>query len=164
MRKYIIGVLLFLVVHVEGMEMFENDPTLRPRMVAENAYAFAFLGNMPIVPGHTLICPKRRVAKSAELTAEEWCHMLKLKDLVCSQLVSTLQAEGFNFAWNEGELAGQSVPHFHLHVVPRKKGDTGITQYEPRVFLYRPGERCTSPQEELASLAAILRESIKKLL
>ena len=54
-------------------------------------------------------------------------------------------------------MAGQTVPHFHLHILPRKKGDTGITQYEPRIFLYRPGTRATLPQEELASLASLLR-------
>lgn len=68
-----------------------------------------------------------------------------------------MNAEGFNFAWNMGEEAGQSVPHFHLHVVPRKPGDTGILEYEPRKFLYRPGSRAVSPEEELQALARLVR-------
>lgn len=66
-------------------------------------------------------------------------------------------AEGFNYAWNESEIAGQSVPHVHLHILPRKEGDLGIVGYEPRVFLYRPGSRAISPEEELAEIAARMR-------
>ncbi|HSX37812.1 MAG TPA: HIT domain-containing protein [Chlamydiales bacterium] len=138
---------------------FVNDPTVADRMVAENKLAIAFLGKMPIVPGHTLICPKREIAKSEELTFEEWRDILELKELICKKLTDVFQAEGFNFAWNEGELAGQSVAHFHLHVLPRKTGDAGILKYEPREFLYRPGIRDISPQEELTSIAVLLRAS-----
>lgn len=142
------------------MNTFIDDPTIINRKIAENDFAFAFLGQMPIVPGHTLICPKRVVAKSSDLTNKEWRDILSLKEAVCASMIVALQAEGFNFAWNEGEMAGQSVPHFHLHVLPRKVGDTGITQYEPRAFLYRPGVREISPTEELSSLAALLRKEI----
>ena len=68
--------------------------------------------------------------------------------------------EGFNFAWNDGPIAGQSVPHFHLHVLPRKQGDTGITEYEPRQFLYRPGSREASPEAELAAIAKMIQEHL----
>lgn len=59
-----------------------------------------------------------------------------------------------------GENAGQTVPHFHLHVVPRKSGDSGILQYEPRVFLYRPGSRAISPSEELHQTAENIRNNL----
>ncbi len=136
---------------------FINDPTIGERTVAENGLAIAFLGKMPIVLGHTLICPKREVAKSEDLSRQEWRDILDLKEVVCKKLKRAFQAEGFNFAWNEGELAGQSVAHFHLHVLPRKTGDVGVLEYEPRMFLYRPGTRDLSPQEELASIATLLR-------
>src|SRR5579872_3653672 len=87
---------------------FMNDPTIGDRTVAENDLAIAFLGNMPIVPGHILVCPKREVAKSEDLSQEEWRDILDLKAVVCEKLKKVFQAEGFNFAWNEGELAGQS--------------------------------------------------------
>jgi len=112
---------------------------------------------MPIVPGHLLICPKRAVMTSGELTFDEWKDLLSLKELVCGKLKHILQAKGFNFAWNEALIAGQTVPHFHLHVVPRKENDAGIFEYEPRVFLYRPGSRADSPKEELIALAKELR-------
>jgi diadenosine tetraphosphate (Ap4A) HIT family hydrolase len=138
---------------------FINDPSIIDRLIVENGLAMAFLGKQPIVPGHTLICPKREVAKSENLSFEEWRDILELKNIVCKKLRVALAAEGFNFAWNEGELAGQSVAHFHLHVLPRKMGDTGILEYEPRKFLYRPGIRDISPQQELNSIAVLLRNA-----
>jgi diadenosine tetraphosphate (Ap4A) HIT family hydrolase len=137
---------------------FVDDPTVPERTVAENGLAMAFLNRMPIVPGHTLVCPKRVVARSEDLTLDEWKDILALKEKVCAMLARAFCAEGFNFAWNEGELAGQSVPHFHLHVLPRKAGDAGIVQYEPRQFLYRPSSRASSQEEELSSVVSMLKK------
>lgn len=137
-----------------------NHPNIQGRMIAKNDLAFCFLTSMPIVPGHSLICPIRVVQTCEELTHDEWQKILELKSCLCQALKKAVDAEGFNFAWNQGEKAGQSVPHFHLHVVPRKAGDTGILQYEPRTFLYRPGSRAISPLEELKQTA----ELIKRLL
>lgn len=142
------------------MQKFDFTSTdIIQRKVAENENAFAFLNKMPIVPGHTLICPKLPITLSCDLSLKIWIDILKLKDIVCSKLTKVLKAEGFNFAWNEGLVAGQTVPHFHLHIVPRKKNDSGITEYEPRVFLYRPGSRANSPHEELLSFSKILQET-----
>jgi diadenosine tetraphosphate (Ap4A) HIT family hydrolase len=143
------------------MKSFDKDnPRIKLRVVAENQLAFAFLSHMPIVPGHVLIVPIRIVESSEELTLDEWQAILELKTLVCGALKKAFDAEGFNFAWNMGENAGQSVPHFHLHVLPRKKGDAGILQYEPRVFLYRPGTRAISPMEELEQVAEMIKDCI----
>lgn len=135
-----------------------TNPEISDRLIAENEYAFSFLSKMPITPGHTLICPKRTIAYSDDLTVEEWRDIFSLKTNLCRILRQELKAEGFNFAWNESLVAGQTVPHFHLHIVPRREGDKGITEYEPRVFLYRPGSRADSPLTELITLAKKLRE------
>lgn len=119
--------------------------------------AFSFLTYTPIGPGHLLICPFRIVSSSEDLTIEEWKAIMQLKSSLCHVLKQAFDAEGFNFAWNEGENAGQSVFHFHLHVVPRKKGDAGILQYEPRFFLYRPGSRAVSPDHELHEIAELIK-------
>jgi len=142
------------------MKKFDfTDVDITSRMVAENELAFAFLNKMPILPGHTLICPKEPLASSEQLTPAIWADILKLKEVVCLKLKKVLGAKGFNFAWNENLIAGQTVPHFHLHVVPRKENDEGIAQYEPRVFLYRPGSRADSPKQELITLSQELRET-----
>ena len=73
-------------------------------------------------------------------------------------LKNLFDAEGFHHVWNEGAVAGQSIPHLHLHIVPRKNGDVGITEYEPRKFLYRPGSRESTPEDELRVVAEQIKD------
>ena len=87
--------------------------------------------------------------------------LFALRKQVAGALKRVFSAEGFHFVWNEGKVAGQNVSHFHLHIVPRKKGDAGITEYEPRRFLYRPGSREPSPEKELQAIAKHVRDSLK---
>lgn len=144
--------------------VYQNDcvfcelPEIKERVVAKNSLAFAFLTNIPITPGHTLISPVRCVATFDEMTKKEVVAVFELRDKLVPVLRKVFGAEGFHFAWNEGKVAGQSVPHFHMHVVPRKKGDEGITEAEPRKFLYRPGSRENSPESELKIVTNMLRK------
>lgn len=136
--------------------MFENEE----RVIIKNDFAWAFPTNIPVVPGHVLISPIRHVATFDELTNEERTAIFELEFKIKSALIKLFSAEGFNYGWNEGKLSGQRVPHFHLHVLPRKEGDTGILEYEPRKFLYRPGERETTPEEELKEITEIIRKAL----
>ena len=133
---------------------------IKKREIIGNDLAWAFPTNIPIVPGHTLIVPRRCVARYEDLSLEEKTALETMRVQIVEALKKQFGAQGFNFAWNDGKLAGQSVPHFHLHVLPRKEGDTGITKYEPREFLYRPGRREDSPEEELQEIARIIREAL----
>lgn len=135
-------------------------PEIREREIIRNEFAWAFPTNIPIVPGHVLIVPTRCVALFEDLTKEEITAIFNLRLKLKKALSSLFGAEGFNYAWNEGKLAGQSVPHFHLHMLPRKEGDTGITEYEPRKFLYRPGSREESPEAELRAVAEMIKKEI----
>lgn len=136
-------------------------PEIQTRRVAENELAVAFPTNIPITPGHMLVIPKRCVARYEDLTSDEKNSIEELRMKIVGALKKVFGAEGFNFAWNDGKLAGQSIPHFHLHVIQRKQGDTGILEYEPRKFIYRPGEREISPEEELFAISKIVKEAIK---
>ena len=126
----------------------------------ENNLAWAFLTNIPITPGHTLIAPKRWVAKYEDLTNEEKGAIEELRMKIVNALTKLYGAEGFNIAWNVNKIAGQSVPHFHLHIVPRKEGDEGIYEYEPRKFLYRPGSRETTPEAELKATSEEIKNAL----
>lgn len=139
---------------------FCNNPEVEKRIIYKDEIAWSFPTNTPIVPGHILICPVRCVAKLDDLSSQEVLAIARLTKKVKKALVEIFGAEGFNFAWNEGEVAGQSVPHLHLHVLPRKSGDFGITEYEPRKFLYRPGSREVSPEEELKNVSLVIREAL----
>ena len=116
---------------------FCTDKDVRERVVIENDLAFAFLTQSPIVEGHVLLCPKRCLKYYEELTPEEKQAVEALRQSVKLALSKSHSAVGFNYAWNEEKIGGQSVDHFHLHIIPRKPGDTGVYNYEPRQFLYR---------------------------
>ncbi|MDB5265072.1 MAG: aph1 [Parcubacteria group bacterium] len=138
---------------------FCGNAELEDRTIVKNDLAFAFLTNIPIVPGHTLISPIRHVQYYEELTEAEREAIEQLRAGIKVSMQKVFGTEGFNYAWNEEKIGGQSVPHFHLHVLPRKEGDAGVYEYEPREFLYRPtGDRPISPQEELKEIAQNIRE------
>lgn len=139
---------------------FCEIPEIKEREIIRNDLVWAFPTNTPIVPGHVLICPIRCVALFDDLTDDEKTAIFDLRDQLKQALGDSFEAEGFNYAWNEGKVAGQSVPHFHLHMLPRKEGDEGITEYEPRKFLYRPGVRATTPEAELREVAKLIKDNI----
>lgn len=140
---------------------FCTQPKIQERIIAKNDLVFAFPTYIPITPGHTLICPVRCVRTMDELTDEEVLAMNEMRKSVTGALRKAFGAEGFNFAWNDGAMAGQDVMHVHLHVVPRKTGDTGITKYEPREFLYRPGPREKTPEAELTAVADAIKKALQ---
>lgn len=135
-------------------------PEIQARKIIENDLAVAFPTNIPITPGHTLVIPKRCVARYEDLTDDEKEAIEDMRIRITRALKKLFGAEGFNFAWNDGKMAGQSVPHFHLHIVQRKTGDAGIYGYEPRKFIYRPGERETSPEGELNAVSELIRRAL----
>lgn len=141
--------------------IFCERPEIRNRITIKTENAFAFPTNMPIVPGHMLICPNRCVAKISDMKQEEILGVLELTERLKPALRESLGATGFNIAWNEGEIAGQSVPHLHMHLLPRKQGDEGITEYEPRKFLYRPGSREPTPEAELLAVSQLVRKALE---
>lgn len=77
----------------------------------------------PLTEGHTLIVPRRHVASVFELTAEELADLWKLLVEVRFSLVEQFHPDAFNIGLNDGEAAGQTIPHAHIHVVPRYRGD-----------------------------------------
>jgi histidine triad (HIT) family protein len=136
-------------------------PEIKARTIKSDELAWAFLTNIPITPGHTLVAPVRHVQKFEELTTEERVAIFKLMTEIKAALRELFGAEGFHHAWNEEKIAGQSIPHFHLHIVPRKQGDEGITEYEPRKFLYHPGSRETTPEAELQAISKQIAAKLK---
>lgn len=94
------------------------------RVRAESEFALAFLDGFPITPGHTLVIPKRHVASLFELSEEEQSAIWRLVGQVRAKLDSEIQPDGFNLGLNDGTAAGQTVMHAHVHIIPRREGDT----------------------------------------
>jgi histidine triad (HIT) family protein len=132
-------------------------PEILERAIYKNDLVWAFPTNIPITEGHTLISPRRCVKKLGDLTKEERLAILELADKIMNALRTVFSAEGFNCVWNQEKLAGQSVPHFHLHIIPRKEGDTGLLGYDPRSMLYRTGDREPTPEEELQKVTNLIK-------
>jgi histidine triad (HIT) family protein len=100
--------------------IFCKNKEIQERVIYEDDLVKIFPTNIPITPGHVLVLPKRHLSKIDELNEKE---LFSIKDWIVkikNVLKQTFGAEGFNIAFNEAELAGQSVPHLHIHIVPRK--------------------------------------------
>jgi histidine triad (HIT) family protein len=110
----------------------------------------AFLDYRPVFDGHTLVVPKAHYARLAETPEALLGPLLEAGRRVAAAQTAVLGAEGAFFALNE--VVSQSVPHVHLHVVPRRFGD-GL-----RGFLW-PRHRYAS-EEAAAELAAKLRAAL----
>jgi diadenosine tetraphosphate (Ap4A) HIT family hydrolase len=94
------------------------------RIVAENDLAYAIRDGFPVTEGHTLIIPKRHVLDFFGLTEAELLYMNRLLHSE-KEVLTRMYPEigGFNVGANCGEIAGQSVWHCHLHLIPRRVGD-----------------------------------------
>jgi diadenosine tetraphosphate (Ap4A) HIT family hydrolase len=92
-------------------------------LVAENDLAVAFRDRFPVSPGHTLVVTRRHVASWFEATQEEQHAVLALVDQLKKALDAELHPDGYNIGFNVGEAAGQTIPHVHVHVIPRFAGD-----------------------------------------
>ena len=83
----------------------------------------AIWDKFPVSPGHMLIVPRRHVATWDELEDDEKAPAILAVDRAIALTRSQYSADGFNVGFNMGPAAGQTVFHFHLHVIPRYVGD-----------------------------------------
>ena len=84
----------------------------------------SFVNLRPIVPGHVLVIPERIVAKMEDLTEDEYIDLWKAVRITQWAVQRYFpDTTAFNVAVQDGRAAGQSVPHVHVHVLPRKDGD-----------------------------------------
>jgi diadenosine tetraphosphate (Ap4A) HIT family hydrolase len=93
------------------------------RVLASNALAFVIRDGYPVSPGHTLIIPRRHVGSFFEISEEERAAMLALLDGQKRALDAEYSPAGYNVGINDGAAAGQTVPHLHIHLIPRFAGD-----------------------------------------
>lgn len=102
----------------------------------------------PASKGHSLILPKKHAANIYELPDETAGKAMILAKKMAGKLTDALNCDGFNIVQNNGEIAGQTVNHFHLHLIPRYEGD---------------GLNLNWPQQEIsAEQLEEIRQSIKK--
>lgn len=105
----------------------------------------------PASPGHMLILPKEHYANLYELPEEIAAEAMKLAKKLAIAAKKALNADGVNVVQNNEEAAGQTVMHYHLHVVPRFFGVGQFNAWEPG----------TAAAEELADQAAKIAEKLQ---
>ena len=93
------------------------------RLIQQSEFAFVMRDGFPISPGHTLIILKRHVASFFEVTEAERNDLMTLLAAARDDLDREFHPAGYNIGINEGAAAGQTVPHLHIHLIPRYEGD-----------------------------------------
>ena len=98
------------------------------RVVSQNEHAVVVLDAYPVTLGHSLVIPKRHVGSFFETTPSERLALLTLLDHAKVRANAAHHPAGYNIGVNDGSAAGQTVPHLHIHLIPRYLGD----QPDPR--------------------------------
>ena len=125
-------------------------------VVHEDDLVFAFLDIRPLMPGHTLVIPRRHAPFLADLESETAERIFAVTRLVAAALrTSDVRCEGVNLFLSDGAVAGQEIFHTHMHVFPRFPGDA--------LGPGRPFGQAPSPgdPEEMAAIAARLRRTVQ---
>jgi histidine triad (HIT) family protein len=126
---------------------------LPARVVYETDTAMAFLDSNPLAPGHTLVIPKTGYERVGEMpddvASEVWAAVQELTPKV----ESAVDADAVTVGVNDGDAAGQEVPHVHVHLVPRFDGDGGGPIHAAA------GERPDLSEAELDDVASAIEEA-----
>ena len=121
-------------------------------VVYEDEDFTVILDAAPAAKGHSLIIPKQHSDCIYDLPEETAAKVMPLAKKIALAMKKTFDCDGVNIQQNNEPAAGQSVFHFHTHVIPRKKGD-GIS------LLWKPGKPKDEEQKEVCRLIA---ENIEK--
>lgn len=98
------------------------------RIIGENEHAMWFRDGFPVSPGHSLIVSKRHTGSFFEISESERLSLLDLLGQAKAAAQAEFGPDGYNIGINDGPAAGQTVPHLHIHLIPRFRGD----QPDPR--------------------------------
>lgn len=129
----------------------------------------AFYNIAPILPGHSLIIPNTHYNSLFELSDDELSEMMVFARKITSVLKTVFNCDGFDWTIQDGVSAGQTVPHLHLHIIPRKPLDLAesnewyskIPENEKQMLDNRQRERLSDP--DYIAITALLTEACKTL-
>ena len=99
------------------------------RTIYEDDFFNVFLDAAPATKGHALIVPKEHAANIYELPEETAAKAFVLAKKMAGHMTEKLECDGFNVVQNNGEIAGQTVFHFHMHLIPRYRDDQNLDRF-----------------------------------
>ena len=111
-----------------------NNPCLfcdskKSGIAHENDLAYASFDSYPVSDHHCLIIPKRHIKDYFDMTNDELIACNDLIQIVKNEILSKdVNVKGFNIGTNAGKIAGQSIMHCHIHLIPRREGDVDNPQ------------------------------------
>lgn len=97
-------------------------------IIYENNSNLAFFSSQPVTLGHTLVIPKQHVKSMLALNDKEIDKLFELVKKIAKTIHKVLKPSGIDVGTNYGRVAGQSIDHLHVHVIPRYKGDFTFLQ------------------------------------
>ena len=99
------------------------EPNRRRAVFLENEAFAALYNGAPILPGHSLVIPQRHVTSVMELSDEALAGLFLFARRVARLLADVYHCDSFDWTVQDGESAGQTVAHLHVHIIPRQTGD-----------------------------------------
>jgi histidine triad (HIT) family protein len=95
----------------------------------ENERIMAILDLYPATRGHTLVIPKKHISTIYDMPSETGQEIMDCAILLCKAINSRFKPDGLNLIQANGEVGGQTIDHFHLHIVPRYKNDEVVLKF-----------------------------------
>ncbi|KAI0003842.1 HIT-like protein [Russula compacta] len=112
------------------------------------ALAYAIVNLKPIVPGHVLVCSTRPVPRLADLRADELAELMRTVQHVGRVVERAYKADGLTVACQDGRASGQTVPHVHFHILPRRlRGDRFAGSKSDEVYPELEKQESALPQD-----------------
>ena len=121
----------------------------------EDEKTLAFLDVNPSAPGHTLVIPKAHIARVEDLPEEDARCLFAALHKIVGRIQEAMGAPASTIGINNGRESGQEVPHVHIHVIPRTRGDRG------GIIQGVSGPPLSLNDEEMARIANEIKERIK---
>jgi histidine triad (HIT) family protein len=124
---------------------------IQGEIVAREPEATAFLDVQPLADGHVLVVPRAHVATIEDMEAHDAEALFRLVRRLAGPTREAVHADGSTIGVNNGEATGQTIPHVHVHIVPRWKGDGAGSVHT----IFRPGTR-----RPVAEVGAAIRKAL----
>ena len=121
-------------------------------VIYEDGDVLAFMDIGPIVKGHALVVPKKHCDPVTETPDDLLARLHVVAKRIAQAQMNGLGADGVNIMQNNGAAAGQEVPHIHVHVIPRFKGDGHHWNWNPKKY---------GDFDEMNNLAAKIQNHLK---
>jgi bis(5'-adenosyl)-triphosphatase len=142
------------------------SPKIRDHIFRETVKMMAVYNIAPILPGHSMIVPKRHIESIFGLNDDELAELFRFSREITHILMNVFGSDGFDWSLQESEAAGQSVSHLHLHIIPRKNFDLkrpgdwyALLEKQRQTMIDSPGRKKLSPEEIKSTVAYIQKHA-----